>query len=118
MKGPGIATVSFGNCGKSGAVILSVGGKEVARVESGQGQVPRAFKIANTAEVQLTTEGANAVISVSKVVIHCIGGRRAGVGAVQCGVVWGMKWPNRCMDGCRKHASFSSPVAIVLHKLA
>merc|ERR1719201_1046106 len=71
MKGPGVVTLGFGNCGTDGSVIVRVGGVEKAQAASGK-QLVTAFEIGDTAEVKLESEpGTKAVISVVKVVVQC-----------------------------------------------
>ena len=81
MKGPGVVTLGFGNCGTDGSVLVRVDGVEKAQAASGK-QLVTAFEIGDTAEVKLESEpGTKAVISVVKVVVQCTGGRWAGAGA-------------------------------------
>ena len=81
MKGPGVVTLGFGNCGTDGSVIVYKDSVKKAQAASGE-QLVTAFEIGDTAEVKLeSTPGSKAVISVVKVVVQCTGGRRAGAGA-------------------------------------
>ena len=73
MKGPGVVTLGFGNCGAGGDVTVSKDGVEKARAASGK-QLVTAFEIGDTAEVKLEST-SKAVISVVKVVVQCTGGR-------------------------------------------
>ena len=79
MKGPGVVTLGFGNCGTGGDVTVSKDGVEKARAASGK-QLVTAFEIGDTAEVKLEST-SKAVISVVKVVVQCTGGHRAGASA-------------------------------------
>ena len=81
MKGPGVVTLGFGNCGAEGSVIVYKDDVGQARAAGGESSVT-AFEIGDTALVKLeSTPGSNAIIRVVKVVVHCTGGRRTGAGA-------------------------------------
>lgn len=76
MKGPGIATVQFKNCGED-KVVLSVDGNKLA--ESTTLDVSHAFVVGTTANVNLKAEGTAAMINVIQVKMHCTGGLWVGI---------------------------------------